>query len=93
MTDGTHSRAFIIGNSNLFLESWMAEYTYSTEFLLQIVQYLQGKPPINLDILPKEAIRPSLSPDSILPASVTLVLLPTLVLIAAMAVLLPRRHL
>jgi ABC-2 type transport system permease protein len=91
--DGTHSRAFIIGNSSLFLEDWMSTYTYSKEFLLQIIQYLQGKPPINLDIIPKEAIRPPLAAASSVPASVTLVLLPVLVLIAALAVLLPRKNL
>lgn len=91
--DGTHSRAFIIGNSGLFTDSWMQANTYSAEFFLNTLNYLDPGDPIDLPIGPKDAMRKPLS----LPQNgwtVALIALPPLaVLVLAMMVLLPRRRL
>lgn len=90
---GIRSRAFIIGNSSLFLDEWMYSYTYSGELLLQTAQYLQGKAPVNLDIIARDAVRPQLSFDSAAAPAVLLTLPPFIVAVLAVAVLRPRKHL
>ena len=61
--------------------------------LLQVSQYLQGKPPVDLDILSRPAVRQQLSVSNVAAPVVLLTLLPMLVAVLAVAVLLPRRHL
>ena len=90
---GQNSRAFIIGNDSMFLDNWMYAYTYSGELLLQVSQYLQGKPPVDLDILSRPAVRQQLNVSNVAAPVVLLTLLPMLVAVLAVAVLLPRRHL
>ena len=90
---GQNSRAFIIGNDSMFLDNWMYAYTYSGELLLQVSQYLQGKPPVDLDILSRPAVRQQLNVSNAAAPVVLLTLLPMLVAVLAVAVLLPRRHL
>ena len=90
---GESSRAFIIGNDSMFLDNWMYAYTYSGELLLQVSQYLQGKAPVDLDILSRPAVRQQLSVSNVAAPVVLLTLLPLLVAVLALAVLLPRRHL
>ena len=90
---GQSSRAFIIGNDSMFLDNWMYAYTYSGELLLQVSQYLQGKPPVDLDILSRPAVRQQLNVSNAAAPVVLLTLLPMLVAVLAVAVLLPRRHL
>ena len=90
---GQNSRAFMIGNDSMFLDNWMYAYTYSGELLLQVSQYLQGKPPVDLDILSRPAVRQQLNVSNAAAPVVLLTLLPMLVAVLAVAVLLPRRHL
>ena len=91
--DGTISHAFILGNASLFTDYWTVNNTDSTAFLLQVVRSLQGKTPVNLDILPKNALREGLTLGSLTPAVIVTVALPLLVLLAAVLVLWPRRNL
>ena len=90
---GQSSRAFIIGNDSMFLDNWMYAYTDSGELLLQVSQYLQGKPPVDLNILSRPAVRQQLNVSNAAAPVVLLTLLPMLVAVLAVAVLLPRRHL
>ena len=91
--DGTVSRALALGDGTMFLDAWTVSGTASTPFLIQMARSLQGQEPVNLDILPKTAQRPSLSLGSLTPALVVAVMLPLLVLLAAALVLWPRRNL
>lgn len=90
--DGRHSRAFIIGNSSLFTDSWMQQNTYSAELLLNIIHYLRPDSGVQLDIMPKDAIRPPLQISSPALVSLVLVALPFGVLAVAAPVLLRRRR-
>ena len=91
--DGTLSHAFVIGNITAFLDYWTMNNTDSTAFLLQMVRSLQGKSPVSLDIMPKNALRAGLSLGNITPAVIAIVLLPLLIALGAALVLLPRRNL
>ena len=91
--DGALSRMFLIGDMTMFLDVWMQSNTPSTAFLLQIVRSLQGKTPVNLDILPKAAAREGLALGSLTPAVIVAVMLPLLVLLGAVLVLWPRKNL
>lgn len=90
---GDASRAFIIGNSSMFLDEWMYAYTYSGELLLQAMQHLQGRAPVDLDIIARQAVREPLSYESIAAPVVLLTLTPMIVAVLAVAVLRPRKHL
>ena len=71
----------------------MFSNTYSGEMMLYATQYLSGKETISLDILPREAVRPQLDyTDMFLPVML-LTLAPLSVLVAAVAILRPRKHL
>lgn len=93
--DGTRSRAFIIGSSAIFTDTtgFMYSNTYSGELLLYATQYLSGKETIDLDILPRQAVRPQLQYSDVLVPSMLLTLAPLMVLVAALAILRPRKHL
>ena len=91
--DGTVSHCFAVGNMAMFLDYWVMNSTDSTAFLLQMVRSLQGRDPVNLDILPKNALRDNLSLGSLTPAVIVTVALPLLVLLGALLVLLPRKNL
>lgn len=91
--DGTHSKAFIIGNSSVFTDSWLQGNTYSGEFLLNIVNYLDPGEPIQLAIAPKDAIRQPMRITSPRLISLMLVLLPAAVLISALIFLQKRKKL
>lgn len=91
--DGTISHAFIIGNATVFLDYWVQNNTDSNAFLLQMIRSLQGQSPVNLDILPKSALRPALSLGSLAPAVFFTALLPLLVVLGAILVLRPRKNL
>lgn len=91
--DGTHSKAFIIGNSSVFTDSWLQGNTYSGEFLLNIVNYLDPGEPIQLAIAPKDAIRQPMRITSPLLVSLMLWLPPATVLISGLIFLLKRKRL
>lgn len=89
--DGTVSKALIIGNADVFTDYWLQNNTDASAFLLQMLHALQGKAPVNLDIVPKNAIREGLRLDNITPAVAAVALLPLMVIVAALWVLLPRK--
>lgn len=93
--DGTRSRAFIIGSSAIFTDStgYMFLNTYAGEFLLYATDYISGGETIQLDILARDAVRPQLSYTDITVPTLLLTLAPLMVLVIALAVLRPRRHL
>lgn len=91
--DGTRARAFVIGSSGQFTDSWMYSNTYSAELLLNVVDYLDPGQRIALPIAPKAAIRPPLSMPSTWFTALLLLLPPGAVLASALLVLLPRRRL
>ena len=90
---GMLSHAFVIGDLTLFTDAWIRSNTSSTALLLQVIRFLQGREPVNLDILPIQAQRESLSLGNIAPAVIVTVMLPLLVLLGAVLVLWPRRNL
>ena len=93
--DGTRSRAFIIGSSAIFTDTtgYMFSNTYSGELLLYATDYLSGGETINLDILARDAVRPQLSYADATVPTILLTLAPLLVVVIALAILRPRRHL
>ncbi len=90
--DGTRSKAFIIGNSSVFTDSWLYQNTYSGEFLLSLVSYLSTSSPVSLSIQPKAAVRAPLRMDSPAVNYTVLILLPMAVIAAGILVLVPRRR-
>ena len=90
---GKVSHAFLIGNLTLFTDEWVKNNTDAAAFLLQAVRTLQGEAPVNLDILPKNALREGLTLKSLTLPAILVAALPLLVLLAAAAVLRPRRNL
>ena len=91
--DGTRSRAFMIGGSGLFLDETVIGMTYSRQLLLHVLRHLAGGAGIELDIAPRQAVRPALvTGGGVLPVAL-LVLPPLLIAILAVAVLTPRRYL
>lgn len=91
--DGTLSKAFAIGNMTVFEDYWVQSNTASIPFLLQMIRSLQGRNPVNLDILPTNALRAPLSLGSLTPAVIAIVALPLLVAMGAVLVLGPRKNL
>ena len=90
--DGTRSKAFIIGNSSVFTDSWLYQNTYSSEFLLNLVSYLSPASRISLSIQPKTVIRPPLRVANPLLNGIAVAVLPVLMFSTALIVLLPRRR-
>ena len=90
--DGGRSRAFIIGNSSLFTDAWMHQNTYSAEFLLNVIDFLDPGDPMQLAISPKDAIRAPFVTGAPWLVAFVLALLPLTAVIAALFVLLPRRR-
>ena len=91
--DGETSHALILGDGTMFLNYWMQSSTASTPFLLQMVRSLQGQDPVNLEILPKTALRDGLSLGDLTPGLIVIIMLPLLVALGAALVLWPRRNL
>jgi len=94
-SDGLRSKAFIIGNSAMFMDAsgQMFTYTYSGELLLQALSYLQGGDSIDLDILPRDIAREPLRLDSTVAPALLLTVAPLTVAVLALAILRPRKHL
>lgn len=90
--DGTLSQALIIGSADLFCNETLLNNTDANVFLLQMVRSLQGKDPVDLDIVSKNGARESLRLDKIGPAVAVTIMLPVLVIIGALLVLLPRKR-
>ena len=81
-----------IGNASMFTEEWIYENTYQDAFLRMLLRSLSTLQPVSLDIDVKSAVRPILSVGSLLPAVIIACIFPLIVLLAALIILLPRRH-
>ena len=90
---GKVSHLFIIGNLTVFTDEWVKNNTDASAFLLQAVRTLQGGETLNLNILPKNALREGLTVKSLTAPMIVIALLPLLVILAAALVLWPRRNL
>lgn len=90
--DGTHSRAVILGNSAMLLDSYLYETTYATQFLLHLASYLSPEAPIDLAIPPKVLVRPQLIVKESWIPTVIIVLLPLLPLLFALPLLMKRKR-
>jgi len=71
----------------------MYSNTYAGELMLHAVQYLGGEEPIALDIIARDAVRPQLRYGDVTVPALLLTLAPLMVLVSALAVLRPRKHL
>ena len=90
--NGTHSRALILGNSSMLLDSYLYETTYATQFLLHMANHLMARDPIDLNIQPRQLVRPPLTMDNPLIPAAVIVLLPLLPLFLALPYLLRRKR-
>lgn len=87
------SHILAIGNVSMLSDAVVYSQTYTQEFILQAVGTLLGERGVSLDIASKASSRPGLKLGALTPGLIVAILLPLLVIIAAMAVLIPRRHL
>ena len=90
--EGYISRAFIIGCSAVWTDQQVWSMTDAQQFVIRVTEFLQDLGASDLNIMAKDALRPSLGPESTGTGSVILVALPALVLLGAMLVLIPRRR-
>ena len=91
--NGSLSHAFLCGNATVFTDYWTIHNTDSTAFLLQMMRSLQGKSPVNLDILPINALRDGLRLTDITPAVIVTAAVPLIIVALALMILLPRKNL
>ena len=91
--DDSSSRMIMVGNADMFCESWLMENTYSPEFLLTLLQTLSGENGLALDIIQKPAVRAPLRSVSMAVPAILSLSLPLLVFILAILILVPRRNL
>jgi len=91
--DGERSKAFIIGNSSVFTDSWLYQNTYSAEFLLSIMGYLTPGEPIQLHIAPRDAVRQPMRVEAQWLNQLILVLLPLFVALVGALVTVSRKKL
>ena len=89
--DGYVSRAFIIGCGAALADRQLYSMTDSRQTVIRIAEFLLRLDASDLSIMPREAVRPSLSVNSSGMGSLILVALPLGVLFAALVVLGPRR--
>ena len=90
-TEGYISRAFIIGCSAALADQQLYAMTDSQQVTVRVMEFLLKTDASDLQIAPKEAIRPALGTGSTSLGSVLLVALPLSVLFAALLILGPRR--
>ena len=91
--DKTSGTMIAVGCSAMFTEEWIYENTYTDAFLRALMKALGTRQPVSLDISVKSAARAGLGLKPLDWAVWAAVLLPLLILAAALIVLLPRRHL
>lgn len=91
-TEGYVSRAFIIGCSAALADQQLYSMTDSRQMMIRIAEFLLRLDASDLNIMPREAVRPSLSVNSSAVGSLILVALPLGVLFAALLMLGPRRN-
>lgn len=90
--EGYVSRAFVIGCSTLLTDSQIQSMTDSQAFTVRVAEFLLGQKQVALDIMPKLALRPQLSPESTQPGALVLVALPIAILVLALMILIPRKR-
>lgn len=91
-TEGYVSRAFVIGCSTVLTDEQIQAMTDSQTFTVRVVEFLLGQKQVRLDIMPKLAVRPQLSPESTYTGSLILVSLPVVILVLALLILIPRKR-
>ena len=91
-TEGYVSRAFIIGCSAALADQQLYSMTDSRHMVIRVAEFLLKLDASDLNIMPREAVRPSLSVNSSAMGSLILVALPLGVLMAALLVLGPRKN-
>ena len=89
---GYVSRAVAVGCSALLTESGIWAMTDSQQLIIRMMEFLLDTEASDLNIMEKNAMRPALSPGSIGLGSILICALPVATLMAALAVLLPRRR-
>ena len=93
VTEGGHvSRAAVIGCSTLLTSSEVYAMTDAQEFILRMTEYLAGVEATDLNIMSRQAVRPSLRAGSVLSGQVIIFLLPACILALALLVLVPRNR-
>lgn len=91
-TEGYVSRAFIIGCSAALADRQLYSMTDSRQAVIRIAEFLLRLDASDLNIMPREAVRPSLSVNSSTVGSLIIVALPLGVLAAALIVMGARRN-
>ena len=90
--EGQLSRAFIIGNSEALYDPEVLNTSDSPWLLIRTLEFLLDLEASDLDIMEREAVRPSLGVGSVRTGSILLTALPAAVLLAALLVLVRRRR-
>ena len=91
-TDGYVSRAFICGCSTLLTSATIWSLTDAQELIVRVLEYLLNMEPVDLEIIPKVAVRPQLSPRSAALGTAIAVVLPVIVFAVAAVVLVKRKN-
>ena len=90
--NGNVSRMFAIGNSAMWMDSYIYQRTFGEQFLMAVMNELMPENTISLDIVASAAFRPGLTAGSQGLGIGLIIAMPLLCLVAALAVLLPRRN-
>ena len=90
--EGQLSRAFIIGNSEALYDTEVLNSSDSPWLLIRTLEFLLDLEASDLDIMERDAVRPSLGVGSVRTGSILLTALPAAVLLAALLVLVRRRR-
>ena len=90
-TEGNLSRAWIIGCSAVVTDRQLYSMTDSQQLVIRTMEFLMDLDSTDLNIMAKNALRPSLGTDSHTLGSMIVAALPLLVLLAALLVLVIRK--
>ena len=89
---GQESRAFVIGNSEALYDAEVMNSSDSPWMIIRVLEFLLDLEASDLNIMQREALRPSLGLGSIRLGTILLTALPAAVLLAALLVLVRRRR-
>lgn len=89
--DGSISRMFAIGCSATLTTEYIYQRSYVEEFLLMLMGEMLPDKAVSLEIMASAAVRPQLTAGSQTLGVALTIALPLLILLAGLAVLLPRR--
>ena len=90
--NGNVSRMFAIGNSAMWMDSYIYQRTFGEQFIMAVMNELMPENTISLDIMASAAFRPALTAGSQHLGVGLIVAMPLLCLAAALVALLPRRN-